>query len=136
MNNFSNPIEEKTQKKKISYDEILKKMNLSVIEGKLEFVKKSVHFSPSEEEEQQQQYIEKEYPNEYEYLKDTTEPNLTKKEYLKRKVIDHLQYRKEILRLAHLKSPRMMFSSGPVAADYSYANQVNAINNTLFLLKR
>ena len=131
-------------KKTMVYSDILKNMNLVVVNGKLEFGKKNVHFS-SDEEMQRTSFINNhnnynnntntntKTKNEYEYLKQQY-PNLTKKDFLKKKVIDYFIYRKEMARVASIKSPKLLLTAGNTPLRREDLPSIRNLNS-LFSLK-
>jgi hypothetical protein len=136
------------KKKGLVYSDILQNMNLVVVNGKLEFAKKQDsaidnethgnHYpSFSSQQPQQLQQLPSPFANaihEYEYLKQQY-PNLTKKEYLKQKVIDHLIYRREMARIASIKSPKLMFTGGNSPVRAQHLPSIRNLNS-LFSLKK
>jgi hypothetical protein len=105
------------KKPAISYDDILKNMNLTLINGKLEFApqhsKKRVHF-------QEEEIIE---PERY----------VTREEIIKQKIIDYANYRNEMLRASKIKSTRLQFTNNNNPSIYTRTQQ--PAFNSLFRLK-
>jgi hypothetical protein len=99
----------------VSYDDILKNMNLTLINGKLEFApqpnlnssKKTVHF------QEQEPYVE------------------NREELLKQKIIDYANYRNEIIRASKIKSTRLQFTNNNNPSIYTRQTAFNS----LFTLK-
>jgi hypothetical protein len=157
-----------SNRKTLSYSDILKNMNLVLVNGKLEFAKKSVHFADdndnsydadarmrgrtcapssfSSSSSSSSWFPENSNPNsnpnpafysaqqEFEWRK-LQNPNLTKKEFLKGKVIDHLVYRKELARVAATKSSKMIFTAGNAPVASQDLPSIRNLNS-LFTLKK
>lgn len=101
----------------ISYNDILKNMNLTLINGKLEFApqhSKSVHFQEEEFKE----------PERY----------ITREELIKQKIIDYANYRNEMLRASNIKSTRLQFTNNNNPSIYTRTQQTAF--NSLFTLKK
>ena len=130
------------RKKKIMYSDILGNMNLVVVNGKLEFAKKNVPYeepSPSygnyvDQQGSSHPQVPKNNIHEYELLKQQY-PNLSKKEYLKQKVIDHLLYRREMTRIASIKSPKLLFTAGNSSIPPTNLPAIRNLNS-LFSMKK
>jgi hypothetical protein len=101
---------------RISFDDILKNMNLTLLDGKLIFAppppsSKKVHFETVEE---------------------TVQP-LTKTEILKKKLLDYANYRNEIIYASKIKSTQLQFTNNNNPTIYT--RQTPAFNR-LFPLKK
>lgn len=106
------------KKPAISYDDILKNMNLALINGKLEFAQqpsKKVHFQEEFEHE-------------------TYGKQLTREELIKQKIIDYANYRNEIIRASKVKSTRLQFTNNNNPSIYTRTQQPGL--NSLFMLKK
>jgi hypothetical protein len=113
------------KKKKISYDDILSSMNLRVNNGHLEFINNNSGVESIEANLQNQKVTG--VPNNNEIVEP---PLLTRKEYIKKQIIDYVNYRNELIRISKIKSTKLLFSSNTQNVPFVPKN-----NNNLFKLK-
>ena len=112
------------KKPAISFDDILNNMNLTLMDGKLVFAppsnKKNVQFLDNNLEERNN------YPS-------NTTPLLTKKQILKKKLIDYANYRNEMIMASKIKSTRLQFTNNNNPTIHT--RQTTAFNR-IFALKK
>ena len=139
INKTNNPDQMQRRKKKgVSYNDILSSMNTVVIDGKLEFIRNDneIQRIQRESNESNEQPITKKIvnlnhgpsqidpnvKNSYifnKYFKDYKDPNaienpaipLTKKQLLKKLIIDKVNYYNDQIRLSQVKSTKLLFNS-------------------------
>ena len=129
---------QRRKKKGVSYDDILSSMNTVVIDGKLEFIRNDNEIQRIQRESNQSKeqpvtkkivnlnhgpsQINPNVKNSYiynKYFKDYKEPNaienqavpLTKKQLLKKLIIDQVNYYNDQIRLSQVKSTKLLFNS-------------------------
>ena len=116
-------------KNRISYDDILKSMNMQMKDGKLEIIKKEVNYSPQvpyQNNPQQNSYIYNKYFSDQKYSNEPPQRPLTQNErrilFIRRQV----EIENQRQRIRQIKSKKLNFSSDNI--NISYGRQPHNMN--------
>jgi len=115
-------------KSKISYDDILKSMNVQVKDGKLEIIKKEVNYAPQvpvpyQNNPQQNNY---EYFSDKKYSNEMPQKPLTQNERRLLFIRRQMEIEKQRQRIRQIKSKKLNFSSDNI--NISYGRQPHNMN--------
>ena len=117
-----------TQKKKISYDDLLSNMGMKLINGKLELYNTTQ--SPYQNQQQQiyHQHEQQQQPY-HQHEQQPQQSSMTKQQYKKYLALQYLKQQHERNRIGQIKSKKLLFSNPETVSNISYSPAMNQIFN-------
>jgi len=113
-------------KSKISYDDILKSMNMQVKDGKLEIIKKEVNYAPEVPCQNNSQQNSYKYFSDQQYSNEIPQRPLTQNERRLLFIRRQIEIENQRQRIRQIKSKKLNFSSDNI--NISYGKQPHNMN--------